>query len=126
MNNKGFTLIEVVLVIAILGILASILVPSFKRYQMNARVTAHNTTVNTLKAAGFMYATENPEEIEAIEIENLKHYIDDESDWKLDAMVGKAVGNQEFVISIENGEVKVSPGLVEINDGKIQLKNKDS
>lgn len=35
-NNKGFTLIELMMVIAIIGILASIAVPNFDRYRQKA------------------------------------------------------------------------------------------
>lgn len=36
-NNKGFTLIELIVVIAILGILAAILIPSFAGFQEKAK-----------------------------------------------------------------------------------------
>lgn len=37
LNNKGFTLVELMIVVAIIGILASIAIPNFQKYQAKAR-----------------------------------------------------------------------------------------
>lgn len=43
-NQKGFTLVELIVVIAILGILAAVAVPNYMNYQRRSRI---NTDVST-------------------------------------------------------------------------------
>ncbi len=51
-NQKGFTLIELVVVIVILGILAAVAVPRFVNMQGDARAAAVNGAAGAIKGAG--------------------------------------------------------------------------
>ncbi|MBF0235272.1 MAG: prepilin-type N-terminal cleavage/methylation domain-containing protein [Desulfamplus sp.] len=48
-NNKGFTLIELMIVIAIIGILAAIAVPQFMTYKAKAYNSASLSDANNLR-----------------------------------------------------------------------------
>jgi type IV pilus assembly protein PilA len=57
-DNKGFTLVELVVVIAILGILAGIAVPKLSKSRENAAIAAHNANVRTLESAATLAVSE--------------------------------------------------------------------
>ena len=54
-NQKGFSLIELILVIAILGILAAIAVPTYIGFADRAKTTADNVTLGFLNKATTLY-----------------------------------------------------------------------
>ncbi|MFT5207208.1 MAG: prepilin-type N-terminal cleavage/methylation domain-containing protein, partial [Candidatus Omnitrophota bacterium] len=45
-NNKGFTLVEIMIVVAIIGLLASIAIPNFVQARRTART---NACINNLR-----------------------------------------------------------------------------
>ncbi|ENX56516.1 MULTISPECIES: pilin [Acinetobacter] len=51
LKAKGFTLIELMIVVAIVGILASIAIPAYQNYMARAQVTEALNMANTIKAA---------------------------------------------------------------------------
>lgn len=58
-NEKGFTLIELMIVVAIIGILAAIAIPQFSNYRKRAANVAAMSDAKNLATAQEMYYTDN-------------------------------------------------------------------
>lgn len=54
-QKKGFTLVELFIVMTIIGILAMILIPSFTGFDVGARVAATQSNLNILRTAVVVY-----------------------------------------------------------------------
>ncbi|ABR49607.1 putative type IV pilin [Alkaliphilus metalliredigens QYMF] len=102
-NKKGFTLIELIVVIAILGILAGIAVPRFASTQDNAKNKAHNANVRTIESAVSVYMANTNTALDAMDD------IDVLTPDYLQAVPANPTGGDAY--TIVNGVV--SPGLIE-------------
>ncbi len=59
-NKKGFTMIELMVVVVIVGVLAAIAIPIYGKYIKNARVTEATGKMGELVTAAKAFAQENP------------------------------------------------------------------
>ncbi|MCK9253588.1 MAG: type II secretion system GspH family protein [Clostridiales bacterium] len=77
-SKKGFTLIELVVVIAILGILAAILVPVISGFIDTANLAADNANGRLVyQSAAMWYASNNPTDASTpLSYDDVKTYID--------------------------------------------------
>lgn len=110
-RKRGFTLIELVVVIAILLILVAIAIPRFSKSNLSAQAAAHNLNVKELKNAALMYMTENPEkENSSLGETELKPYF--EGKYPVPA---KALKVKSFTVTVsDSGSITISPGSVKV------------
>jgi type IV pilus assembly protein PilA len=58
-NQKGFTLVELMVVVAIIGILSAVAIPNFNRYQEKSRMTGGKIQLSALYMAMESYYADN-------------------------------------------------------------------
>lgn len=110
-KHRGFTLLELVIVIAIIAILISIAAMRYSNTNLAAQAATHNSNVKVIKNATILYLTDNPEDAN-VTIEKIAPYLEGKKIPK----PARALGNEKvFSIKVEKGDVTVSPGLVKVS-----------
>lgn len=114
---KAFTLLELVIVIAIITVLIGIAVPKYSESRKNAKIAAHNANVRAVQNAAVMHLTENDNsDISSGDL--VKYFADDKVPKPLIDENGKEIKeDRDFNISVNDGKVTISPGEYK-NDSK--------
>ena len=60
-EERGFSLVELMIVVAIMAILAAIAIPSFMRFQLKAKTSEATSNIAAIRGCEVAYETENDE-----------------------------------------------------------------
>lgn len=116
-SKEGFTLIELVIVIAILALLLALAIPRYQQSHLTSQATTHNGNVRVLKNAALLYLTDHPGE-ENVSVEALKDYLED---GKLPKPARDLKGYDIFSVQVRNGQVIVIPGNIKVENKTLVL-----
>lgn len=105
-NRKGFTLIELIVVLAVLAIIMAIAVPRFIGVQESAKVDADYSTGAMIAKAVELYIAQN-EDVDVESINNGDLQLSAVS-FKSSKIVGQTIDDVTFEVTAGTGEIKVS------------------
>lgn len=125
---KGFTLVELIIVIAIAAILIAVAIPQFSKAKLSAEVSAHNSNVQTIKSAAIMANMDGNVENNDNLKEKTKGYLEGGEFPKIPSSIyekefgSKPTGDDtesKWEVKEVNGEIVITPGLYKIENGEV-------
>lgn len=113
-KRQGFTLVELIIVIAIMGILAAIAIPKYNKSRIKAAETAHLANVEMLKSAARMKILDKDESFnwpDDVDENGKKTYLNYMEKWPEIPSGLKFKDNDEYSLVYDMKTIKVSPDI---------------
>lgn len=117
-NNKGFTLVELLVVMSLLIILALMIYPTVDNYINKGKEGAYTTQIETIKAAAKNWAADNSSELpdngETIKVRLDELVNSGYMEELIDPKTGEEIlTSSEVVIENKNGTIQYSVNIIE-------------
>ena len=115
-SNKGFTLVELMITVAILGVLAAVAIPAYSNYINRAKQSDAIIGLKAAQMAQEQYFSENGEYCSTINWLPGFNDDNDKSDYKDDGDTGDAMyvkGEDYYVLSVRPGSVSATSFVLE-------------
>ena len=104
-RQKGFTLVEIMIVVAIIAILAAVAIPSFIRYRNDSRTAACIGNMQQLRTAAESYLTKHPGQAPT-----LTDICGTEDTKYLKQTPTCPKDSSSYTIALDNGAIKITCG----------------
>jgi type IV pilus assembly protein PilA len=122
-DEKGFTLVELIVVMAILAILVSLAIPRFSNVMVDSKFKAHNANVELLTRAVEMYNAQESAEFNDATLKALetKNYVKKIPDCPIAGVTSrvkdadKVAADTPYTWDVD--DKVIAPNLYEFNDG---------
>ena len=102
-KQDGFTLIELVVVVSIIGVLVAVAVPTYNQITTNAKQKAHEANIKIIEGAATLYIADNG--TEEVNLENLiPNYLNADPIFPFDK-------TKSYEVKYENNKIEVEPPL---------------
>lgn len=109
---KGFTLLELIIVISILAVLVAIAVPKYNNSREKSLITAHNSNVKVLEAAALNYYA-NEGKASNWPNDDSGKYLQEYPKVPKGLKGFESSGGEQYSVTIsENGDITVSPAKI--------------
>ena len=118
-KRRGFTLVEIILVIIIIGILAAIIVPKFAGQNDKAKIATTKANINSIRSAVRLFQSDNdgtpPADIAADLVPTYIRAVPEEAITGTNNVVGAINGGGGWVYDGTDGSVSVNLAGADLN-----------
>ena len=114
--QKGFTLIELMIVVVIIGILAAIAIPAYQAYVARSEAISGLASVTMLKPGIYYYLARGTSSVTVSQIGKAANNTKDLGNITLETWDAATNGQVTLAFTFSNGSPKIKGGILRINE----------